>query len=145
MAGMVQLSSKHKEYFIMSQVTENTTTADISSTREPSKKSRANAIFAAKLTERAQGLYGSNKEFRSSVLNAIIQELGVSMASAATMYNTAKADAEEQDPDVNLGRDPKKAKPVSTGRRGRPAGSTNKKKEESSPVSIEVVEEQETV
>jgi hypothetical protein len=90
----------------------------------------ATAIFAAKLVERSQGLFASNKEFRASVLTAIQTDLGVSTASAATMYNAAKAEAEKADAAVVLGRDPKKVKaPSATGKRGRPAGSTNKKKD----------------
>jgi len=97
--------------------------------REPSLKSRAVAIFQAKITERAQGLFATNREFRGAVLAAIVSQLEVSMASAATMYNAAKKEAEAADATVNLGRDPKKEKAPSTGKRGRPAGSKNKAKE----------------
>lgn len=99
-------------------------------TKAPSKKSVAVAIFAAKLVERSQGLYASNKEFRAAVLRAIESELGVSTASAATMYNAQKAEVEATGT-TTLGRDPKKVKvsTVGTGKRGRPAGSVNKKKE----------------
>lgn len=89
--------------------------------KAPSKKSQADAIFAAKLVERTQGLYATNKEFRAAVLNAIKTDLGVSTASAATMYNSAKQAAEAANPAVGLGRDPKKEKAPSTGKRGRPA------------------------
>ena len=57
--------------------------------KAPSKKSLALAIFRAKMVERAQGLYASNKEFRAAILQAIQTDLGVSTASAATMYNSA--------------------------------------------------------
>lgn len=113
----------------MSDVIENTTNEP--TVRELSKRVRAGIIFTEKLNERAQGLFGSNKEFRAVVLSAITAELGVSVASAATMYNSAKAEAEKSDTELNLGRDPKKVKVIGSGRRGRPAGSTNKKKEES--------------
>lgn len=99
--------------------------------KAPSKKSLALAIFNAKLAERAQGLFASNKEFRAAVLSTIQADLGVSTASAATMYNAAKKDAETADANVKLGRDPKKEKaPKGTGKRGRPAGSKNKAKTE---------------
>ena len=95
--------------------------------KTPSKKSLAVAIFAAKLVERTQGLYASNKEFRAAVLRAIETELGVSTPSAATMYNAAKTEAEKADATVALGRDPKKVKVAAAGgKRGRPAGSKNK-------------------
>lgn len=89
--------------------------------KAPSKKSLALAIFEAKMDERKAGKFSSNKDFRAAVLNAIKADLGVSTASAATMYNAAKKDAETADPTVGLGRDPKKEKAPSTGKRGRPA------------------------
>ena len=97
--------------------------------KAPSKKSLALAIFQAKMVERSQGLFASNKEFRASVMNAVKTDLGVSTASAATMYNAAKKEAETIDATVGLGRDPKKVKAPSTGKRGRPVGSKNKAKE----------------
>lgn len=97
--------------------------------KAPSKKSLALAIFQAKMTERIQGLFASNKEFRAAVLTGIQADLGVSTASAATMYNAAKKDAEAAGT-VTLGRDPKKEKVASTGKRGRPAGSKNAPKAE---------------
>lgn len=97
--------------------------------KAPSLKSRATTIFQAKLVERSQGLFASNKEFRSATLVAMETELGVSRASASTMYNTAKKETEVADPGVGLGRDPKKAKAPSNGKRGRPVGSKNKPKE----------------
>jgi DNA-binding transcriptional regulator YiaG len=110
----------------MTDKTTETTTV----VKTPSKKSLATAIFQAKMVERSQGLFGANKEFRSAVLVAIETELGVSRASASTMYNTAKKEAEAADPKVGLGRDPKKVKAPSTGKRGRPVGSKNKAKAE---------------
>jgi len=95
--------------------------------KTPSKKSLALAIFSAKLADRKAGLFASNKDFRAAVLGAITADLGVSVASAATMYNAAKKEAETADAAVALGRDPKKLRVKSeTGKRGRPAGSKNK-------------------
>lgn len=96
--------------------------------KAPSKKSLALAIFAEKMVERSQGLFASNKEFRAAVLRKIESDLSVSTASAATMYNAAKDEAEKADAEVGLGRDPKKVKVVveGAGKRGRPAGSKNK-------------------
>jgi len=114
------------------------TPAVVAAPKAPSKKSLALAIFTAKLAERAQGLFASNKEFRAAVLSTIQADLGVSTASAATMYNAAKKDAETADATVGLGRDPKKEKaPKGTGKRGRPAGSKNKAKDEVSPVAVD--------
>lgn len=112
-----------------------TTPAVVVAPKAPSKKSLALAIFQAKLIERTQGLFASNKEFRAAVLRAIETDLTVSTASAATMYNAAKQEAEKLDASVGLGRDPKKVKAPSTGKRGRPAGSKNKAKEEVAPAA----------
>ena len=112
------------------------TQATVTTPKAPSKKSLALAIFTAKLTERSQGLFASNKEFRGAVLSAIQADLGVSTASAATMYNAAKKDAETAGT-ATLGRDPKKVKVATgSGKRGRPAGSKNKAKEVA-PVAVE--------
>jgi len=97
--------------------------------KAPSKKSLALAIFQAKLVERTQGLFASNKDFRAAVLTTIQKDLGVSIPSAATMYNAAKQEAEAADSSVVLGRDPKKEKVAGTGKRGRPAGSKNAAKD----------------
>lgn len=97
--------------------------------KAPSLKSRATAIFNERLAQRGpDGAYKTNKAFRSAVLASIRADLGVTDASAATMYNSAKKDAEVADPTVGLGRDPKKEKAPSTGKRGRPAGSKNQPK-----------------
>ncbi len=62
------------------------------------------------------------------MLKQIQSDLGVSVASAATMFNSAKKATEATDPEVKLGRDPKVVKvKVSTGKRGRPVGSKSKK------------------
>ena len=111
------------------------TQATVTTPKAPSKKSLALAIFTAKLTERSQGLFASNKEFRGAVLSAIQADLGVSTASAATMYNAAKKDAETAGT-TTLGRDPKKVKVATgSGKRGRPAGSKNRAKEEVAAVA----------
>jgi hypothetical protein len=113
--------------------TETTAPAVESTPKAPSKKSLAVAIFNARLTERSQGLFGTNKAFRAAVLSDIQAQLGVSVASAATMYNAAKKDVEATGT-VTLGRDPKIVKVKnSTGKRGRPAGSKNKPKAEATP------------
>lgn len=114
----------------MTQATTDTTvsTPAVAAPKAPSKKSLALAIFQAKLVERSQGLFASNKEFRAAVLSAIQADLGVTTASAATMYNAAKVEAEAAGT-VTLGRDPKKVKAPSTGKRGRPTGSKNKTKD----------------
>ena len=123
----------------MNTVTETTAPAETTSTpavttpKAPSKKSLAQAIFNAKLTELLQGLFASNKEFRSATLAAIEAEAGVTRASASTMYNSFKIDAEAAGT-VKLGRDPKveKVKVAGTGKRGRPA----KAKVEAAPEAI---------
>lgn len=109
--------------------------------KAPSKKSLAVAIFVAALADRAAGKYATNKEFRAAILTKIQADLGVSVASAATMYNAAKKDAEAADATVKLGRDPKKEKvKTGTGKRGRPAGSKNKAKADA-PVVVVTTEQ----
>ena len=98
--------------------------------KAPSKKSLALVIFNEQMALRAAGKFASNKEFRATVLARIVAELEVTIASASTMYNAAKKDAETADAAVGLGRDPKKEKVKSTtGKRGRPVGSKNKAKD----------------
>lgn len=105
-------------------------TAVVAAPKAPSKKSLALTIFNEQMAKRAAGEFESNKAFRRTVLDRIVAELEVTMASASTMYNSAKKDAETADATVGLGRDPKKEKVVSTtGKRGRPVGSKNKPKE----------------
>ena len=112
------------------QAVETTTEATVTETpKAPSKKSRAEAIFASALAQRAAGVYTTNKAFRNAVLTSIQTELGVTVASAATMYNAAMKAAVAADPTVALGRDPKKEKVrVNAGKRGRPQGSKNRPK-----------------
>lgn len=100
----------------------------VATPKGPSKKSQADAIFAAKMADLKVGKFTSNKEFRAAVLTQIVIDLTVSVASAATMYNQCKKEYEAADTTVKLGRDPKKEKPVSTGKRGRPVGSKGKPK-----------------
>lgn len=90
--------------------------------KTPSKKSLAVAIFAACMADRVAGVYTTNKAFRAAVLGKIEADLGVSVASAATMYNACKKEAETADAAVGLGRDPKVVKvKVEGAKRGRPA------------------------
>jgi hypothetical protein len=114
-------------------VADTTATAPVAAPaapKAPSKKSQALTIFNEQMALRAAGKFASNKEFRATVLHRIVGELAVTMASASTMYNAAKKDAETADATVALGRDPKKEKaPAGTGKRGRPVGSKNKAKE----------------
>jgi hypothetical protein len=127
--------------------TETTATEVVATPKAPSKKSLAQAIFAAKMVERSQGLFASNKEFRSAILGAIEADLGVSRASASTMYNSFKKEAETAGT-VTLGRDPKKVKVAGTGKRGRPAGSKNAPKADAPaevPATTEAVAETEAV
>ena len=78
--------------------------------KAPSLKSRADAIFAAALEARREGKFESNKAFRAHVLSTIVSTLGVTIASAATCYNSAKKAAEAADSTIVLGRDPKVVK-----------------------------------
>lgn len=71
------------------------------------KKSQAFSIFEQELVKRTAGAYASNKAFRDSVLGRMEAEIGVSRASAATMYNEVKKAIEQADSNVKLGRDPK--------------------------------------
>lgn len=72
--------------------------------------SQGKTIFSEQLAKRTSGEFTTNRDFRASVINRMQSELSVSVASAATMYNSAKADAEQANPAIGLGRDPKKEK-----------------------------------
>lgn len=90
--------------------------------KAPSKKSLAQAIFDAGMAKRTAGGFDSNKAFRTEVIQTISKNLDVTIASASTMYNQAKKDAEAADATVGLGRDPKKVVvKVEGAKRGRPA------------------------
>jgi len=80
--------------------------------REPSKSAHGKVIFSEQMAARNKNMFASNRDFRRSVLDRMINELGVSTASAATMYNAAKLAAEASNPNIGLGRDPKKEKPA---------------------------------
>lgn len=112
-------------------MTQATTVTEVA--KQPTKKAQALEIFNARLVERSQGLFASNKEFRLSTVAAIQAALGVSITSAAAHYNTCKLANEALNPALGLGRDPKKVKPASSGKRGRPVGSKNKSKEVVAP------------
>jgi hypothetical protein len=91
------------------------------------KKSVAAVIFGLALADRSNGLFASNKDFRNAVLTKIEADMSVSRASAATMYNALKKEAEVANPELGLGRDPRKVKvKVEGAKRGRPAGSGKK-------------------
>jgi len=94
--------------------------------KAPSKTSLAAVIFAAAMADRTAGVYATNKAFRAAVLGKIETDLGVSTASAATMFNACKIKAEAAataaGTTVGLGRDPKTVKvKVEGAKRGRPA------------------------
>lgn len=75
-----------------------------------SKKTQGLEIFEQELAKRASGAFESNKAFRKSVTERMVAEVGVSLASAATMYNQCKITFESADPSLALGRDPKQEK-----------------------------------
>lgn len=76
------------------------------STTKTTNIARGLAIFNEQLAKRAAGEFTNNRLFRASVTSRMQVELGVSIASAATMYNAARVKAN----DPTLGRDPKKVK-----------------------------------
>lgn len=83
----------------------------MSDTKAPSKKAQAIVIFNQELAKRTAGTYDSNKAFRAATLGRMTSEIvgkdgtvGVSQASAATMYNECK----KATGDDTIGRDPKK-------------------------------------
>lgn len=132
MNGIVHLATymTHKELQMTVTVKEIQGAEAIVVAKTPSKKSMALTIFQSKLADLKAKKFTSNKDFRAAVLETIKLDLGVSTASAATMYNAAKKDAEAADVEVKLGRDPKKERVKSeNAKRGRPSGSKNKAKE----------------
>lgn len=126
-----------------------TETTTVTAAKTPSKKSLAQVIFDNCMAKRAANGYTSNKEFRTDVVQTISTELSVTIASASTMYNSAKKDAEtaaeKSGTTVGLGRDPKKVKAVGEPKkRGRTPGSKNKEKVATTEPTVVVVDTTET-
>lgn len=67
-------------------------------------------IFAEQLAVRSTGGFANNRDFRNSVITRMTTELNVTVASAATMYNSAKTASLKADPTLTIGRDPVKVK-----------------------------------
>ena len=74
------------------------------------KKSLAIVIFNETLAARAAGKFDNNTAFRKHVLGRFVEEIKVTTASAASMYNQIKVMAESSDPALSLGRAPKQEK-----------------------------------
>ena len=101
--------------------------------KAPSKKALATAIFTEVLALRTDGQFDTNRAFRAAVLTRIQAELGVTVASAATMYNSAVKEA-----GITVGRDPKQVRVrTGSGKKGRPIGSKNRPKVEVAPAAAE--------
>lgn len=124
---------------ITANATEVVATTAAAVVKAPSKRSQALVIFNEKIAERDQGLFATNKDFRTTTIQKICADLSVSVASASTMYNSFKKEVEAAGT-ATLGRDPKKEKPVSTGKKGRPAGSKNAEKTESTEATVVTTE-----
>lgn len=97
-----------------------TTTTVVVAVKAPSKASLAKPMLQAALEVRQaeidgnvpmdQRKYKTNKDFRMGICTEIHEKLGVSMASAGSMYNSFKIEVEKANPNVGLGRDPKQVK-----------------------------------
>lgn len=127
----------------MEQVSQVSTEVQVTEAQKAprvTKISQAKSIFSAKLLMREAGTYATNKQFRADVIQTLVTDLGVNVATASTMYNTLKNDANKaiDTPELAIGRDPKKVKAPSSGKRGRPLGSKNKPKAQ--PVASEQVQ-----
>ena len=110
---------------VVTPAVETTTTAaaaPVVAVKAPTKTSQALEIFNAALeirqaeiaanTPMDQRTYPTNKSFRLGICATLQEKLGASVASAAGMYNNGKIKAEKLNPNLGLGRDPKKEKPV---------------------------------
>ena len=129
---------------ITANATEVVATTAAAVVKAPSKRSQALVIFNEKIGERGQGLFATNKDFRTTTIQKICADLSVSVASASTMYNSFKKEVEAAGT-ATLGRDPKKEKPVSTGKKGRPSGSKNAAKDETTSTEAVATETTEAV
>ena len=97
-------------------------TAPVVAVKAPTKASRALVIFNEALAVRQQEIadnvemekrtFPTNRSFRKFVTDRYMAELDANAAGAAGMYNNGKTAAEKLIPDLGLGRDPKKEKPV---------------------------------
>jgi len=100
------------------QTTTDTAVTEVASkpAKAPSKKAQGKIIFNEEMVKLLSKEHKSNKDFRQAVIRRMESELGLSTASAATNYNTAKIEAEAAavaaGSDFKLGRDPKVEKPA---------------------------------
>lgn len=125
----------------VSQVSTEVQSTEAQKAPRVTKIGQAKSIFSTKLLMREAGAYTTNKQFRADVIQTLVTDLGVNVATASTMYNTLKNEANKSmadTPELAIGRDPKKVKPASSGKRGRPLGSKNKPKAQ--PVAVEQVQ-----
>ena len=82
-------------------------------------KSQAQVIWDEAMKRRIAGEFDKNprpnRDFRKIIIDSIMADLDVSLASSATMFNTLKKEAEVaaglKGDDLGLGRDPKVEKP----------------------------------
>ena len=131
---------------IIANATDVVATTAAAVVKAPSKRSQALVIFNEKIAERDQGLFATNKDFRTTTIQKICADLGVSVASSSTMFNSFKKMVEAAGTlTAPLGRDPKKEKPVSTGKKGRPSGSKNAVKNETTDTEAVATETTEAV
>ncbi len=87
--------------------------------------------FQERLEKHSNGGFQSNKAFRADVLDTLIKDFGMTLASAASFYNHCRLKALEDNPTLAelLQRDPKKEAAPRRTALGRPYGSKNKPKE----------------
>ena len=90
------------------------------------KKQQFINIFNEEIIRRSQGAFDSNRAFRSHVIQRGMNEIddGITLSSASTMYNEAKLMIEAMDPNIGLGRDPKKTPEPKAKKASAPAATT---------------------
>lgn len=77
------------------------------------KKSQATVIFNSMLEQKKAGEFETMKAFRQTAIERFQNEIAdVSGSAACTLYNQCKIVANAADPELKLGRDPKKVKPA---------------------------------
>jgi len=96
--------------------------------------SQARGMFSNQLGRWAKGEFKEEKRpygaFRKQLISQFKEDLEVSTASAATMFNNLRKEALANDPDLVLQRDPKIARVKSDRKPGRPSNAEKQKEEQ---------------
>lgn len=88
------------------------------------RTAQAKTIFAGQLKKWVAGKFKTSarpyRDFRRDTMNLFVEKIGVSVAAAATLFNSLKKDALAADKELVIQRDPKIVRAKSDRKPGRP-------------------------